>query len=279
MSASIVGALGLAAAIVATGLLPMAARWRLAAPTHPDLLALRDAGMRISLRRWEASRAAAIVFGAIVGSALGSAIAGAGVLAAAPSIAARVRAAAARDRARAALAPLIVTTHAGLRSGLALPEALRRAAAACDDRIARRPFEDALARFDLGDPLDSALTFGASNTQDPRVADAMRTLALGVSERMPVERAAALLNAVAELVRYDESVESEVRARSAGIRFQIYMLAAVVPVLALYLFITMPGLAATLGSPLGRTVLVPGAVVLEVAGIAVSRQLIRNVVA
>lgn len=271
--------MGLAAAIIAVGLLPLAARWRLTVPAHPDLPALRDAGMRISLRRWEASRAAAIVVGAVIGSAFGSAVAGAAVFATAPSVAARVRAAAARDRARGALAPLIVTTHAGLRSGLALPEALRRAAAACDDRIARRPFEDALARFDLGDPLDGALAFGARNARDPRVADAMRTLALGISERMPVERAASLLSAVAELVRYDESVESEVRARSAGIRFQIYLLAAVVPVLALYLVATMPGLAVTLGSTLGRTVLVPGAVVLEVAGIAVSRRLIRNVLA
>ncbi len=279
MSTGIVGALGLAAAIVAIGLLPLAARWRIVVPAHPDLPALRDAGMRISLRRWEAGRAAAIVVGAVVGSAFGSAVAGAAIFAAAPSVAARVRAAAARDRARGALAPLLVTTHAGLRSGLALPEALRRAAAACDDRIARRPFEEALARFDLGDPLDSALASGAISTRDPRVADAMRTLALGVSERMPVERAASLLSAVAELVRYDESVASEVRARSAGIRFQIYLLAAVVPVLALYLVATMPGLALTLGSTLGRTVLVPGAVVLEVAGIAVSRRLIRSVVA
>ena len=44
-----------------------------------------------------------------------------------------------------------------------------------------------------------------------------------------------------------------------------------------YLLATMPGLAATLGSTLGRTVLVPGAAVLEVTGIVVSRRIVRTV--
>jgi len=87
----------------------------------------------------------------------------------------------------------------------------------------------------------------------------MRTLALGVSERMPVDRSASLLNAVAELARHDEVLHDEIRARSAGTRVQMYLLAAVVPSLAAYLVVTMPGLAATLGSGLGRAVLVPAA--------------------
>ncbi len=204
---------------------------------------------------------------------------GAAVLGVAPSIVARVRAGVARDRAGAALAPLLSSTHACLRSGLALPEALRRSVAGCRDAIARRPFDDALARFDLGDPLDLALAFGAGRSRDQRVSDAMRTLALGVSERMPIDRAASLLSAVVDLVRHEETVANEVRARSAGIRFQMYLLAAVVPVLSAYLVATMPGLSETLNGTLGRTVLIPGAAVLEVAGIVMSRRIIRSVVA
>jgi len=164
-----------------------------------------------------------------------------------------------------------------VRSGLALPEALRRAVAGCTDAIARRPFEDALTRFDLGDPLDTSLASGAVRAGDPRTADAMRTLALGVSERMPVDRSAALLEAVAELARHDEVLLDEIRARSAGTRVQMYLLAAVVPLLAAYLVVTMPGLAMTLGSGLGRTVLVPAAAVLEIAGIVVGRRIVRSV--
>jgi Flp pilus assembly protein TadB len=195
----------------------------------------------------------------------------------APSALARSRAGAARDRARRSLTPMLVVTHASLRSGLALPESLRRAVAGCDDAIARRPFEDALARFDLGDPLDVALHAGAARAGDARVSDAMETLALGVSERMPIDRAAALIEAITGLARHAETLEDEVRARSAGIRLQMYLLAAVVPILAVYLVATMPGLAATLGSTLGRTVLVPAAAALEVAGIVVSRRVVRSV--
>lgn len=277
MSPGLIGGLSVAAAIFAVGLLPLGRQWRFPRLAHPDRSALRESGWKVSLRRWEAMRVMAVVVGCVIGSSAGMPVATGAILGLLPSVVARVRAGTARDRARRSLAPLLVATHAGLRSGLALPEALRRAVAGCDDAIARRPFDEALARFDLGDPLDVALGVGATRSGDPRVSDAMQTLALGVSERMPIDRAALLLNAVAELVRHDEGVEIEVRARSAGIRLQLYLLAAVVPILALYLLATMPGLAATLGGTLGRTVLVPGAVVLEVAGIVVSRRIVRTV--
>ena len=57
----------------------------------------------------------------------------------------------------------------------------------------------------------------------------------------------------------------------------MYLLAAVVPLLAAYLVVTMPGLALTLGSGLGRTVLVPAAAALEIAGITVGRRIVRSV--
>ena len=48
--------------------------------------------------------------------------------------------------------------------------------------------------------------------------------------------------------------------------------------LAAYLSLTVPTLALTLGSPLGRTVLIPAAVVLELAGIVLSRRAVADVV-
>jgi Flp pilus assembly protein TadB len=65
------------------------------------------------------------------------------------------------------------------------------------------------------------------------------------------------------------------RARSSGARTQSYLLAAIVPGLALYLVATMPGLGGTLESPLGRFVLVPLAAGLELAGIVLGRRIVR----
>lgn len=279
MSSGAIGASSLAAAIIAIALLPLAGGWRPPRLAHPDRDALRDSGIRVSLHRLEAIRAAAGLLGGLLGVAVGLPAAGVVLSLLAPSVALRVRAGTARGRARTALAPLLAAAHASLRSGLALPESLRRAVAACDDPIARRPFAAALARFDLGDPLDAALAIGARGSADPRLRDALETLALGVSERMPVDRAASLLDAVATLVRHDDGVESDIRARTAGLRVQLHLLAAVVPLLSLYLFFTMPGLATTLESPLGRTVLLPAAAILELAGLVVSRRIVASVLA
>jgi Flp pilus assembly protein TadB len=50
-----------------------------------------------------------------------------------------------------------------------------------------------------------------------------------------------------------------------------------VPALSLYLLLTMPGLSQTLSSPIGRFVLVPLALLLEIAGIVASRRVVRGV--
>src|SRR5438477_278601 len=83
----------------------------------------------------------------------------------------------------------------------------------------------------------------------------------------PAGRAAALLEAIVARAVHDERLDADVRARTAGVRLQSYLLAVIVPALAAYLVATMPGLGATLATPLGRTVLVPLATALEVAGI------------
>lgn len=189
----------------------------------------------------------------------------------------RLRRGAAGARARGALPGLLQATGAALRSGLPLPEALRRAAAGCPDPLGARPFADAVARFDVGDPLDRALAAAAAATTDRRVAEALRTLALGIGERLPIERAAALVDALAERAAHDAALDRDLRARTAGVRLQLLVLAAVVPGLAAYLVVTLPGLAAVLGGPLGRTILLPGAVLLELAGVVLGRRIVGAV--
>ena len=277
MTPSVVGALAATAAVLALGMLPIVGSWAPRPGGHPDADALADAGWRYGLARWESVRLTIIVVGVGLAHAAGIVPLAGAALALAPSIAVRVRARIARDRARASVAHLLVGAHALLCSGIALPEALRRAAAACEDPIARRPFDIAIGRFDLGAGLDEAIRSAVVSSTDRRLVETFHTLALGVTERLPIERAASLLEAMAERAVHDERLEEEIRAKTAGLRVQTYLLAGIVPAIALYLVATMPGLGATLNTTLGRTVLIPAAIILEVAGVLVSRRVVRTV--
>ncbi|HEV2250133.1 MAG TPA: type II secretion system F family protein [Candidatus Limnocylindria bacterium] len=276
MTASAIGALALAAAALAIGMIPLGGAGIPRRGSHPDRAALADAGWPHGTARWELVRLGALIGGIAVARAAGLAPAVGMLAGLLPSIAIRVRAQGARDRARGSVAQLLLATHALLRSGIPLPEAVRRAAAGCADRLARRPFEHAIERFDLGDPLGDALGAAAATAGDRRLAATLHTLALGVSERLPIDRAASLLEAVAERAVYDQRLDAEIRARTAGVRAQCYLLAAIVPCLALYLVATMPGLGATLSTPLGTHVLIPVAATLELGGIALSRRIVRG---
>lgn len=277
MTAILVGALASAAAVLAIGMLPLG---RLRIPRvgrHPDQAALADAGWQLSLVRWECLRALLVVAGFGLAHDMGLWPAAGVAMAVIPSVVVHIRARVARDRARGSVTQVLLGAQAMLRSGIALPEALRRASAGCEVRLARRPFEVAMERFDLGDPLDEAIRAAVATSTDRRLVATFHTLALGVSERLPTDRAASLLAAMTERAIHDERLDAEVRARTAGVRLQSHLLAAIVPALALYLVATMPGLGATLGSALGRSVLIPLAGALEVAGIVVSRLVVRGI--
>jgi Flp pilus assembly protein TadB len=277
LTTALVGTLAVVAAVLALGMLPFAGVPIPQVDRHPDAAALEDSAWPFGIARWEALRALAVAAGIGVASAIGWLPFAGIALAVVPSIAIRIRAQVARDRARSATTQVLLTTHAMLRSGVALPEALRRAAAGCPDQIARRPFERAIERFDLGDPLDAAIRGAVVSSADRRLVAMFHTLALGVTERLPIERAASLVGAMAERAVHDDRLDAEVRARSAGVRLQSSLLAAIVPALALYLVATMPGLGETLASTLGRTVLLPLAAFLEIAGILIGRRIVGGV--
>jgi len=165
---------------------------------------------------------------------------------------------------------VLQATHAALRSGLPLAHALRvaleRAPLGTVD-----PFERALRAFELNAPLDGALRDAAHETTDRRVALALEALALVAAEQLPASRAAAVVASVSDRLAFDARLADEIHARTSGVRAQIVLLALLVPALALYLVVTLPGLAATLISPLGTFVLIPSAIVFETAGIVASR--------
>lgn len=165
---------------------------------------------------------------------------------------------------------VLQATHAALRSGLPLAPALRIALEGAP-LIAVGPFERALRAFELNAPLDGALRDAAREATDRRVTLALEALALVAAEQLPASRAAAVVASVSDRLAFDARLADEIRARTSGVRAQIVLLALLVPGLALYLVVTLPGLAATLTSPLGMFVLIPSAIVFETAGIVASR--------
>jgi Flp pilus assembly protein TadB len=245
--------------------------------SHPDRRALAEAGWVRPLWQWELVRAlcatSAMALLAMTPLPLVGAIAG--IIG--PSAVVRYRAEGARQRAARATTRLLRATEGALRSTMPLPEALRRASDATADVLARRPFVDALRAFDLGASLDEALRTSASLASDGRTRAALETLALGVASRLPHERAAQLVGSITDRLAFEERLADEVRARTSGLRSQVLLLALVVPAMALFLGLTVPSLATTLASPIGRYVLVPVSLGLEVVGIVLSRRLVRGV--
>ncbi len=269
----LVGALALGLAVAAAILATHGVEGHPTGARHPDAHALDDAGWRLPLGLWEAARACIAGMVALVAVAFGLEPLVFGAAAAiVPSLAVRERARAARREARAATARIVAAIHAAVRSGVALPEAMRRGLEVAPVPLARRPWETALRDFTLGAPLDAALAAAASGESDERVRATLDTFALGVGERLSLERVGSLAGSLAERLAYAESLDDEVRARTGGARMQVHLLAAVVPCLALYLAATTPGVGAVLAGDLGRSVLVPLAVALELVGILLSRR-------
>ena len=242
--------------------------------SHPDSAALRSALPAWSLARWELLRLGCVASALVAAQAFGSWPLGL-VAVAAPSIGLRWRLRRNETAAAAMSLGVLQATQAALRSGLPLAPALRLAIERSTP-LARDPFERALRAFDLNSTLDEALRTVARDARDRRVALALEALALVAAEQLPAIRAAAVIGSVLDRLTFEARLLEEVRARTSGLRAQIVLLALLVPALSLYLVATMPGLAATLATPLGSRVLVPAAVAFEIAGIFASRAIVRG---
>lgn len=194
----------------------------------------------------------------------------------ASAIVAKVRARASADAVAARSLAVVQMTSTALLAGVPLAPALRvaitGAVPARDD-----PYLGVLRAIDLNTPLEEALRDGATRASDRRAVRALDAMALVATERLPASRAGAVLASVADRMAFDAQLLDEVRARASGVRVQITILALLVPALALYLVVTMPGLAATLSSPIGRSVLLPAAAAFELAGIIASRAIVRDI--
>ncbi len=181
------------------------------------------------------------------------------------------------ERATGRAIDVLQATHAAMRSGMPLVAALRVALERMEP-ARRSPFDDVLRAFEMNADLETCFALARARTNDRRTWLALDALALLATGELSAARGAALIGSVADRLSFEQRLADEVTARTASVRAQIVILALLVPALAVYLTITMPGLAATLGTPLGRFVLVPAAVVFETLGIVLSRAIVRGVV-
>jgi Flp pilus assembly protein TadB len=270
------GAIATALAVTCLVLIPLGSSpmWE-SSMTHPERSILREAGWTRSLRTWELLRVTAIMCGLAVATTVGATALGL-IGALVPSIVARTLAARRRDeRARQTVA-LLQMTLAGLRSGAGLTEALRLASTSGPE-VDFGPFAAALRAFDLGAPLDVALRDARGRTRDHRLIVGLDALSLCVAEQLPASRCVTLIASTVDRLLFEQRIAEDVRARTSGLRVQIVLLAALVPGLALYLALTVPGMAETLSTPLGRFVLMPLAATLEVIGILASRRVAGDI--
>ena len=276
MSLETAGAIATAMAVTCLVLIPLGSSRTLDLSwSHPERSVLREAGWTRSLLSWECLRLATIICGLALATTAGAPLLGL-VGAVAPSIVARTRAARRRDERARQTVPLLQMTLAGLRSGASLTEALRLGATSEAEANAG-PFAAALRAFDLGAPLDSALRDARGRTRDHRLIVGLDALSLCVAEQLPASRCATLIASTIERLVFEQRVADDVRARTSGLRLQIVLLAALVPGLALYLALTVPGMAETLVTPLGRFVLLPLAAILEVVGVLASRRVVGDI--
>jgi Flp pilus assembly protein TadB len=194
----------------------------------------------------------------------------------ASAILAKLREGASSDAIAARSLVVLQMSSTALLAGMPLGPALRLAIGEATP-VHGDPFGEVLRAIELNTPLDQALRAAALRGADQRAVRALDAMALVATERLPASRAGAVLASVADRLSYDAQLREDVRARASGVRAQIVLLALLVPALALYLVMTMPGLAATLSSPIGRVVLVPAAAAFEIAGILASRAIVRDI--
>lgn len=271
MSLELAGTIAAALSAICLVLIPLgSSRMWTASIEHPERSVLREAGWTGSLRAWECVRVITIVCGITLAGTVGVAPLGL-IGAAVPSLAAMTVAARKREQRARQTVALLQMTLAGLRSGAGLTEALRLAVAS-EPEVALGPFAASLRSFDLGAPLDVALRGARAQIRDRRLIVGLDALSLCVAEQLPASRCATLVASTIDRLLFEQRIADDVRARTSGLRVQIILLATLVPGLALYLALTLPGMSETLSTPLGRFVLIPLAGILEVIGILASRR-------
>jgi tight adherence protein B len=179
-------------------------------------------------------------------------------------------------RSEAAAPTLLQAIVAGLTAGNTYLDALRHARRACTDPWIGEDLDFVVQRFLLNVPLCDSLREVRTHVATRNLGLIWETLSLCDANHLPTQAARTLLVELASAVQFNVQLANEVRARSAGQRAQIWLLAVIVPGMYVYLRLLNPQLLSVLDETmLGRFVLVPLAAVLEIAGIALSFRIAR----
>jgi len=181
-----------------------------------------------------------------------------------------------RRRTEAEAPRLLQVILASLAAGSTYLEALQEARGRAGDRWLRDDLDHVINEFHLGVPLERSIAEVRSATAGRNLALVWDNLAICIANRIPAARAKGLFVELSSTVQFNVQVQQEVRARTSGQRAQIWLLALIVPALFLYLRVLDAGLLDVLdATALGRWVLMPAAVFLEVLGIVLSFRFAR----
>lgn len=179
-------------------------------------------------------------------------------------------------RSEAQAPHLLQTLITQLSGGATYLEALRQARQQTTDPWIRLDLDSVLHRFLLNVPLEEALADVRSRIRSRNLGLVIDTLALCCATRMPASGARVLLQEIGSTVRFNVYLQQEVRARAAGQRLQVWLLALLVPAIFVYFRLVAPDLLSTLDTTaLGRFVLLPGAALLEFLGLYLSVRVTR----
>jgi len=171
---------------------------------------------------------------------------------------------------------LLQTVLSGLTSGSTYLDALRQARRSCTDPWIREDLDFVIQRFMLDAPLHESLQAVRARVTTRNLGLIWETLMICTANQLPTQAARTLFFELSGTVQFNVQLANEVRARSSGQRAQIWLLAVIVPGMYLYLRFMSPELLSLLDeSAIGRYVLFPFAMALEVMGIALSLRIAR----
>lgn len=180
------------------------------------------------------------------------------------------------QRSEAEAGRLIHSLLAGLSAGGTYLDALREARLRCANSWLQQDLELVIQRFLLDAPMHESLKEVRARTTTRNLGLIWETLRICTQNHLPTEKARALLLELSATVQFNVQLANEVRARSAGQRAQVWLLAVIVPGMFIYLRLMSPELLSVLDQTLiGRYLLFPTAALLEVLGVALSFRIAR----
>jgi Flp pilus assembly protein TadB len=181
-----------------------------------------------------------------------------------------------RRRSEAEAPHLLQIIVASLSAGRTYLEALQEARSRAADRWVRADLDYIIGQFHLDVPLELSIAEVRGWSVGRNLGLLWDNLAICIANHIPASRAKGLLVELNSTVQFNVQVQSEVHARTSGQRMQIWLLAAIVPALFFYLKLINSSFFDVLNETfVGRFVLFPAAVCLEVLGVVLSFRLSR----